>query len=178
MKKYVIEMEDVKLEDIYAIDLALENCESIRVYRNEILEINFELDDNLVIGTSCIERRIKSGYIKLRIDEKTKRRNNDVYIHDDNGEQVKKPYKKKIEDRLIELCNICYIVITVVDIYWEENLDVPYEEECIEDDEGYVVNDRIIVCPSAKMDADGNLIILLGELSEFEPQEWTDNDGE
>ncbi|MFA5449244.1 MAG: hypothetical protein WC292_02230 [Clostridia bacterium] len=171
MKKYFIEIPNLKLEDIHAIDFVLENMEAVKVYHNEIVEVNLEFDDELVIGGTCIERRVKSGYIKLRIDEKTRRYKDDLLIHDSKWNIIKKPYKQKIEGRLLELCNICYIRVTVKDIYWTEQIDVPYDEECIEDEDDYCEG-RIIVCSSAKLDADGNLIVLFGESSEFEPLDY------
>lgn len=166
MKRYFIEMPNLKAEDIHAIDLVLENVESVKVYHNEIVEVNLEFEDELTIGGSCITRRVKSGYIKLRIDEKTKRFTGDLLIHDHNGNIIKKPHKQKIEKRLLELCNICYIIVTVKEYYWTEQIDVPYEEERVENEEG-VGDYRIIVCPSAELDTDGNLIILFGESSKF-----------
>jgi predicted DNA-binding protein (MmcQ/YjbR family) len=168
MKRHFIEMPNLKTEEIHEIDLVLENCEGIKVYHNEIVEVNLEFEDELTICGSCIERRVKSGYIKLRIEEKTKRYMGDLLIHDNGGDLIKKPHKQKIEGRLLELCNICYIRVTEQETHWTEQIDVPFEmEEFGEDDYGNT-KDRITICPSAKLDADGNLVILFGESSEFE----------
>lgn len=168
MKRYFIDMPNLKKEEIHAIDLVLENMEGVTVYHNEIIEVNLEFEDELEVGGSGIERRIKSGYIKLCIDEKTRRYQGDLIIYDEKNRIIKKPHKQKIEGRLLELCNICYINVTYEECHWTEHIDVPYdEEEYGEDDYGNVM-ERISVCASAKIDEDGNLIILFGESSEFE----------
>lgn len=171
MKKYYIEIPDLNIKKIHSIDLILENMECVTVYHNELVEINLEFEDELILSGWCIERRVKRGYIKLRIDEKTKREKGDINIDDDKGRTIKKPSKEKIEGRLLELCNICTLGVELKDKHWSEQIDVPYNEEFNKDKNGYT-EDKIIICPSAKIDEKGNLVILFGESSEYNPDDF------
>jgi hypothetical protein len=161
--KYYLEISDLDLNKIHAVDLVLENCEGCKFYYNEIVDIALDFEPGLVLGGHGIVRKIKSGYIKIAIDEKTKRFKDDIDIWDEFGQTIKKPYKEKIEKRLIGTCHICSLTITYKNYYWQETIDVPYEEGN-EDEYG---NADLLTCSSAKIDSDGNLIILMGELSEY-----------
>lgn len=178
MKEYKIKMDDIKLENIYSIDFVLEPVEGVKVYSEEIVDIHLEFDDTLVIGGTCIERRIKSGYIKLAVSDKVKRFAGDVIIRDTKGNDAKRPYKKKIENRLMQFCDICYIKITTKDNHWTEHIDVPFEMYDIIDEGDRFLGCNYTVCSSAKIDDEGNLIILFGRSSEFSPSAsvWTEDD--
>lgn len=168
MQRYFIDMPNLKKGEIYSIKFAFENMEALNIYYDEIANINLKFEEELTIGGSYIERKVKSGYIKLMIDENKICSKGDVIIHNDKMRVIKKSYKQKIEERLLKLCNICHIIITVKDIYWREQIYIPYEKELVVDENGFML-DRILVCSQAKLDEKGKLVILFGESSEFEP---------
>lgn len=164
--EYNIKIKNLKISDIQAVDLVLENCEGCKFYHNEILDIRLVFEPELIIGGRGIERKIKSGYIEIAVDEKTKRYEGDIDIWREGGNPIKKPYKGKIEKRLIGLCDICLLILTYKENYWQETIDVPYYE---------ATNDGIVeltVCSSAKIDNDGNLLILMGEASEYKSRNF------
>lgn len=160
MKKYTIEMEDLRVEDIASIDLVLENCEGVEVYAGEILAVNFDFFSDLIISGEGICRRVKSGYIKISLDDKMNKHRQINFMEFNN----RKPKTQDIQARLLGLCDICYIIITYKDYNWTEKIEVPYEE--IEDDEDSAIID-LTECPTAKIDEEGNIVILFGELSEW-----------
>lgn len=66
---YTINLPNVTKDAILNIDLDFENCESFVVYHDEILEINLDFYQELVWGASEFYRKVKSGYIKLKLDK-------------------------------------------------------------------------------------------------------------
>lgn len=156
MKEYKIKMKDLAIRDIHSIDFVLENMEGITLYKSEILNMKLEYADTLVIDGEGIVRAITNGYIKVDINDKLKRYENDVNICNEKGREIKKPSKEVIQNRLMSCCNICYITVTYEDNYWKENIEVPFE---MDDDCHYPI------CPSAELDKDGKLLILFGKMS-------------
>ena len=164
MKEYSIKLKDLKLKDIYSINLYLENCESCTFYNNEIVDIKLDFEKTLVADGTEIIRKIKSGYLIININEKTKREKDDINIWNyKTGGTIKKPYKDKIEKRLTGVCDVCIICVKYKDCCGEESFEVPYDENS--DDEGNTVS--LKTCSSAKIDENGNLVILMGKASEY-----------
>ena len=157
MKTYNIKMKDVKLEDIHSVNLVLEPMEGVTIYFDEIIDMKLDFENELTIGTSCIERKVKSGYLKFAFNEKLKRFHGDINITDERARKIKKPCRAKIEERLIRRSDICYLIITYKDNFWTENLDLPFEA-----DENY----NMLVGSSSKIDEEGNLVVLFGKDSE------------
>lgn len=159
MKQYTITMKDLLKEDIYSIALVLENCEGVTFYSDEIKELNVEFEAELKIGGTAILRRIRSGSIIFKINEKKNRRREINFV----AFEKRKPKTNDILDRLTGMCDICNIHVTYKECYWQEYIEVPYDE-ADEDDEGIV---DLQACSTAKINDEGNLIILMGELSEW-----------
>jgi len=170
MKKYTIEMEDLDISNIESIYLGLENCESATFYKKEIKELQIEFEDDLVLSGAAIERSVKSGRIRIAINSKITSR--PFYLWDDViCKQIKKKdFKKGAEARFIGCCNICHMTITTDEIHWTEGINVPYEEiYSYNENEEDETEMGILVCSSAKIDENGDLIILMGKASEFVP---------
>lgn len=66
----------VKKENILIIDLDFENCESFLIFNDEILECDIEFNNELTWGSSDLYRSIKSGYIRVKLDDYADRPNN------------------------------------------------------------------------------------------------------
>ena len=165
MKNYSISIEDYKKEEIKSIRLILENCEYFDFFENEILEINLEFDENLIFSRGDrINRILKSGYLKIKINEKFNKKR-ESYFSLPKGR--KHYYTKEIIDRFLNCCDICWIYITTKEEpFVSESIEVPFE--FLEDEEtGRPI--ETLVSSSAKLDSDGNIIIFMGELSEFKP---------
>lgn len=142
-------MADVTIDDIHSIDLVLEPVESVTVYRSEVVDIKLEFENTLIVSGDRITRKIKSGYLRLAIDDKVERFDN-VNIRDMKGKDIKKPYKSKIEQRLIERCDICYLITRRPDNYWSEQLFTSFE---MDDDF------TMLAGPNARIDENGHLLI-------------------
>lgn len=91
--KHRIMLGEIRKEDVFCMDLDFENCESFKVFNREIKEINLELDKKLELGSNRFHRRVKGGYIKLKLDKNLRTRPN--HLFDDNNLK-----RKDFEQRL------------------------------------------------------------------------------
>lgn len=124
-----IRLGDVWRDDICCIDLDFENCEGFSVYGDEIIDINLLFEKKLVWGSSEFNRKLKGGYIKLKLNKRVNSRKS-YFLFD------KKDLKRKDLER--RLCgregfsahDICHLYICF-------NHVLPYDAltECIEVDE-------------------------------------------
>lgn len=153
-------MKDLEIKDIESIDFLLENVESVKFYQSEIKEINVVFEDRMERGGDGAVRVVKSGFIKIAIDEKLNAKR-DVNFHDFSK---RKPKTTNILKRLVGACDICRFIVEEVDIHWREDIQVPYEEKFDDDD----CEIGMLVCSSVKVDNNGDLIIFMGESSELD----------
>lgn len=91
--KHKISLGEIRKEDIFRIDLDFENCESFTVYSREIEEIGIMFDKKLVLGSSVFYRRIKDGFIILKLKK-------DVHVRNCSLFNEKNLKRKDFERRL------------------------------------------------------------------------------
>lgn len=63
-----IALRPITINQINWIDLDFENCESIRVYQDEIKEVQLTYDENLEWDGFDLARTIKGGYIRIKLE--------------------------------------------------------------------------------------------------------------
>ena len=162
-------LPNIKREQITQIKLDFENCEVIELKRNEILEINLAMNEELSWGSSCLYRSIKSGFIKIQLDKRLGKRKNGIFDENLTTKQVERRICGKSGYCEHDLCHL-YITyshagyasprtecVEVDDIRSQEELDQIYDEDDFVPDYigGY----------SAKL-KDGSIIITFGKNSE------------
>ncbi len=92
-EKHKILLGDINKEKICCITLDFENGESFMVFNSEIEDINLVLDKKLELGSSRYQRRVKEGYIKLKLPKNLLPRGYDLF----DDKDLK---RKNIERRL------------------------------------------------------------------------------
>ena len=65
-KQSTITLNDVKKSKVESILLDFENCETCKIYNEEIIDINLEFDNKLVYAGGDYSRCIVGGYIKIK----------------------------------------------------------------------------------------------------------------
>lgn len=105
--KNKIFLPDITKKVIKKINLDFENCDGFTIYQEEIVDLFLNFKNELVWGSGDLNREIKSGYIKLLIDDKIPYRNINVY----NIENTKNVKKTKLEKRLLGDHDICHLYI-------------------------------------------------------------------
>ena len=66
---HTVMMKDITKDSIEKIHLDFENCEGIEIFGEEIQDIRIEFDNELIWNSSCYARRVRSGYIRLKLDK-------------------------------------------------------------------------------------------------------------
>ena len=64
-----VQLAGLDREGIIDIDLDFENCESFYVYHSELSEVNVNFDNELIWGAGDLYRSIKSGYIRIKLED-------------------------------------------------------------------------------------------------------------
>lgn len=72
---HYVNLGSLFINEIHSIDLDFENCESFVVYNKEILEINIAFNEQLDWGSSDLYRGVKSGYIRIKLEDDNTREN-------------------------------------------------------------------------------------------------------
>lgn len=65
-KQSTINLNDLHKNNIESFVIDFENCESCRIYNEEIVDINLKIDSQLVFGSCDYKRCIVGGYIKIK----------------------------------------------------------------------------------------------------------------
>ncbi len=120
---------DVWLDDVRCIDLDFENCDVFPVYGDEIKEINLLFEEKLKWGSSEFNRKVKGGYIRLKLKKRLNSSRSHYLSH-------KKNLKRKDFER--RLCgregfsahDICHLYICSYHISSHDALT-----ECLEVDD-------------------------------------------
>jgi len=128
-KNHVIRLNDIDKCDVKSIFLDFENCEGFTVYRNEISELELEFEKELDLGNYDFLRKIRGGYIKIKLDETLDYR----YVNEWLSSGKKKKTVSQLEKRIVGhkekgVHDICHLYITYR--YYEET-----REECLEIDD-------------------------------------------
>lgn len=84
---------DVKTEAVSHIDLDFENCESFYVYDKEISDIHLEFEKELEWGSDKLYRKIRGGYIKLKLRKCYNTRSNHLY---DDKNLKKRDFERRL----------------------------------------------------------------------------------
>lgn len=66
--QHMIRLNDITKDMVRSIDLDFENCENIKVYKNEIVDMKLNFEDVLELSGHDYCRRVKNGYIILKLD--------------------------------------------------------------------------------------------------------------
>lgn len=185
------EYHNVKIREInrgalHHMDLDFENCESIKLYPEEIKEIQLNFDKELKYNSDSYSRRVTGGYLRIKFDNEYL----SWHIGDNCYLFEKKPTMKKLERRIvgkkgeseIDICNlyvtylrggVCNMLeehICVPDLNEEKaikNLFENYNDDSDDDGESKASNEELpFVSGYAKRDTDGSILIVFGKLSE------------
>lgn len=108
-ENHVILLNEIGKSIIKSIDLDFENCESFYVYRNEILDMQLQFEEELVWGGGDLFRSIKSGFIKIKLDKDIDYRQ--VHFLSDGRVTIKKLEKRLLWDRVQSEHDICHLYI-------------------------------------------------------------------
>lgn len=120
-----INLNNVKKEDVWGIDLDFENCESFLVYNSEIKEINFLFEENLTWGSSEFYRTICGGFIKLKLSKDFTHRENHLF---DNEKLNLKDFEQRLCGKKgFDVHDICHLYIK----YYHPGYGY-IETECVE----------------------------------------------
>ncbi len=124
-----IRLGDVCPDDVRRIDLDFENCEGFPVYDDEIKEINLLFEKNLVWGSSEFNRKLKGGYIRLKLKKRFNSRRS--YFLSDKKDLKRKDFERRLCGREgFSTHDICHLYICFYHISSCDALT-----ECIEVDE-------------------------------------------
>lgn len=157
--KYSVEIKDLVKKRIHSIDLLFEDFDIITIFRREIVDMEIECEPVLVDSGNGYVRVIKGGYIKLNIQKECSNKRKPSVV-----DTIRT--KNQIIKRLFYISNITWLDVEYRKYGERERFEVPYEE--VEDEEtGEIIG--LSKCSSCKIDEDGNLIILMGDRSEFVP---------
>ena len=126
--KHKISLGEIRKEDILRIDLDFENCESFTVFSREIEEIGLVFDKKLVLGSSEFYRRVKDGFIILKLK-------NDIHTRNCFLFNEKKLKRKDLERRLCgkigsSTLDICHLYVD----FYHAGYGCAFEE-CLELDD-------------------------------------------
>ena len=164
-----IELGYLKKEFINYIELGFENCESARIYEEEILEPNFIYGNELINSSDGFVRQIEGGYLKIRIRDQNYYREQECLskISFKNKIQLEKRICGKYGETEHDIC-VLYVG-TKFPFYKEEkilikearvNIDILEEE----DDEYFY---PYFIGGIAKKQEDGTIIIYFNKLETF-----------
>lgn len=126
--KHTIMLGDIFKGDICCIDFDFENCESFMIFDREIKEIGLELDKKLTSDCSRFHRRVKSGYIILKLKKSCYRREHHLF----NDKHLK---RKVLERRLCGKKGFATHDICHINIYYHHAAFDDTLSECIEIDD-------------------------------------------
>lgn len=150
--EHFIYLNDVTLSTIDNIKLDFENCDSFTIYDSEIIEIHLEMDEKLKWGSCDYSRKLKGGYIEIKLRKDITWRDIGVFFQSSEEKITLKTLKRRLlcyhkKAGTHDLCHL-YIqynyedfasrveCIDIDDIRSEEELERLYELE--EEGEGYV----------------------------------------
>ena len=158
---HFVRVRDVTKANIDKIDLDFENCDSFEIFPQEIQDMKLDFYDELEWGASSFRRRLRSGYIRLKLDKEITWRRSNVYWGKCKDEI------RKLENRLCgkgkDVIDICHLYVT-----YDYAGYCTYLEECIEiddirpievqedDEDGYVSG-------YAEKQKDGSVLIVFGK---------------
>lgn len=89
-----ITLNPIKKSIIERITLDFENCETVDIYKDEIISFDLVFEEELNPGSGNYSRKLKHGYIKIKLDPKITWRHNDIYT--DNEKITLKDIKKRL----------------------------------------------------------------------------------
>lgn len=118
----VIRLKEPKKSTIGSIVLDFENCDTFRIYENEIMDIQLAFRNELVWEGNELNREVVGGFLRLKFDKSTD--HTDVNIYKWNGKI------KQLEERLCgrkgeDFHDICHLYIEDAEAYKSR------QEECI-----------------------------------------------
>lgn len=107
---FSISMNTINKDMIDQINLDFENCEGFDIFRDEILEMQLNIDEKLEEDSSDYSRKLINGFIKIKLNPEITWRDCCLFY------DVKKPNIKHIKKRLLyrkekNFHNICHLYI-------------------------------------------------------------------
>ena len=161
---------NLKKSVVEKISLDFENCDDFDIYQEEIQEMNINFEKKLEWGSSCFEREIKNGFIRIKLNKELTWRHVSVYNCNEKIPNIKK-LERRLCGRGIDDCDICHL-------YVQYN----YAGYCMNHEECIVVNDirpweeiekeeeengfGSYISGYAKREDDGSILIVFGKSKE------------
>lgn len=112
-EEHSIMLNTVSKSVVDKIDLSFENCESFEIYRDEIVDMQLDLDKTLCWNSSGYGRRVRSGYIKLRLDREIDWRHVNL-MGEGWGKRTKgiRPLERRLCYKGTDVIDICHLYVT------------------------------------------------------------------
>jgi len=125
---HCVNLNDTEKSNIRSINLDFENCDHFTVYQDEIADVHLDFEDELDWSNYDLSRKIRSGYLKLKLDNNSYR---NMYLISSN----KTPTVKQLEKRLCgkkgkDAHDLCHLYVTYNYVPFNS-----CREECIEIDD-------------------------------------------
>lgn len=134
---HYININNVKKEDIFKIDLDFENCESFVVYNDEIEEVNLDFDNKLEWGSDDLCRKAIGGYIKIKLNKIFETRQNNFFDHKKELKTI--DFEKRLCGKSGESWHdICHLYVD----YYHAGYGGVQVTECIEVDDIKTAEER------------------------------------
>lgn len=163
MQEYKIKMKTPKREDVFSVRIVLENCDEVEFFQNEIEEMELAFEPELEFVWDGIVRKLKSGFFKIVFQEKYNKYREPLLAL---PARRKRPKNDELIERLKGTCDVTWLLV-VDEERRRELIEVPYEELIDEETGDYK---GLLVCSSAELDADGKLLIFMGDKSKYSPK--------
>ena len=165
-KHHTVMAPNVTKQVVEKIDLDFENCDSIEIFQEEIIDMQINFEKELEWNSSCYGRQVRSGFIRLKFNKEITWRKADVY-----GGTIRntvKNFEKRLcgkgED-VIDICNL-YVTYQYAGYSWNKiehisTNDVRSTLEIESDAEKYGFD--TYVSGYAKKEDDGSILIVFGK---------------
>lgn len=138
----VILLNDISKAKIVSINLDFENCEDFSVYFREIVDINLQFAHELEWDAGDLYRRVKSGFIKIRLDKMPDYRKV-CFLGCKKSPGIKQLEKRLCWDKGICSHDICHLYIEYYYAGTGSRKVECVEVEDIRSDEEFELNERL-----------------------------------
>ena len=171
---HFVEFLPISKENIRKINLDFENCESITVYDNEILDIDLKFSNNIWCGTGDFCRNIIGGHITIKLDKDFDRE----YSLFEHKKAKLSDFEKRLCGKGFDYHDICHLYINyyhigfgynfeecieIDDVRYPQNEEIENNQNESDDDEEYDDNYYYFVGGYCEKQKDGSIIIVFGE---------------
>jgi len=171
---HFIFLNDVNKKNVESIDLVLENCESIQIFKEEIIDMQLIFEKKLFLGSSGFERQLVKGFIRVKFDKTIPHRKVNDFFGTDKKVKVNQLIKRLCGKKGESINDICVLVIDfdtypqrtesidVKDVYTEEELN---EIEILEETSTHELYE--FIAGKNKLLSDGSVLISFGRYPDF-----------